>query len=54
MSLSSCHSDIGIPINFQVVSDIVAFCSVELRVPLELSKAREASCRDEAGTYGFL
>ena len=54
MSLSSCHSDIGIPINFQVVSDSIAFCSIELRVPLELSKACEASCRVEGGTYSFL
>ena len=54
VSLSSYHHDTGIPINFQVVSDIVAFCSTELCVPLKLSKACETSCRDEAGTYGFL
>ena len=37
-SLSSCHSDIGIPINFQEESGIVTFSSIELRMPLEVSK----------------
>ena len=32
--LSSCHSDIGIPINFQQESGIITFLSTELRVPL--------------------
>ena len=51
----SCfHSDIGIPINFQEESGIVTSCSIELRVPLEVSKGCKASCPDEAGTYGFL
>ena len=49
-SLLSCHRDIGIPINFQEESGIVTFLSIELRVPLELSKGCEASCPDEAGT----
>ena len=50
VSHSSCHSDIVIPINFQQESDIVTFGSIELRVPLEVSKGFEASCPDEAGT----
>ena len=49
-SLLSCHRDIGIPINFQEESGIVTFLSIELRVPLELSKGCEASSPDEAGT----
>ena len=32
--LSSCHSDIEIPINFQQESGIITFLSIELRVPL--------------------
>ena len=52
--LSTSHSDIGIPINFQEESGIVTSCSIELRVPLEVSKGCKASCPDEAGTYGFL
>ena len=46
--LSSFHSDIGIPINYQEESGIVTFRSTELRVPLEVSKGCEASCPDEA------
>ena len=53
-SLSSCHRDIGIPIHFQEESGIVSFCSIELRVPLELSKGFEDSCRDEEVNQGFL
>ena len=48
-SLSICHSDIGIPINFQEESGIVSLGSTELLIPLELSKGCEASCQDEAG-----
>ena len=50
MSLSSCHSDIGSPINFQQESGIVTFLSSELRMTLEVSKGCEASCPDEVGT----
>ena len=46
--LSSCHSDIVIPINFQQESVIVTFWSIDLRVPLEVSKGCEASCPDKA------
>ena len=49
MSLSSCHSDIGIPINFHEVSGIVTFSSIEFCVLLEVSKGCEVSCPDEAG-----
>ena len=38
VSLSSWHSDIGIPIHFQKVSGIVTLGSLEFRVPLEVSK----------------
>ena len=48
--LSSCHSDIGIPINFQQESGIFTFLSIELRVPLYVSKGCEASCPYEART----
>ena len=37
-SLSSFHSDIGIPINFQEYSSLVSFCSFELHEPLEVSR----------------
>ena len=37
-SLSSCYSDIGIPINFQLESIISTFRSIELRVRLEVSR----------------
>ena len=37
-SLSSFHKVIGIPINFQEESGIVIFCSIELHMPLELSR----------------
>ena len=36
-SLSSWHSDIGIPINFHEESGIITFWSIELCVPLEVS-----------------
>ena len=48
--LSSCHSDIGIPVNIQEELGIFTFWSTELRVPLKVSKGCEASCPDEAGT----
>ena len=48
--LSSFHSDIGIPINYQEETGIVTFRSTELRVPLEVSKGCDASCPDEADT----
>ena len=47
-SLFCCHSDIGIPINFQQESGIVTFSSIELCMPLRVSKGCEASCPDEA------
>ena len=47
-SLSSCHRDIGIPINFQEESGIISFCSIELRVSLKVSKGCGASPVDEA------
>ena len=48
--LSSFHSYIGIPINFQEESGIITVWSIELRMSLEVSKGCEASCPDEAGT----
>ena len=35
--LSSCHSDIGISINFQEESSLVSFLSLELHEPLDMS-----------------
>ena len=49
-SISIWHSDIGIPINFQEKSGIVSFGSIELCVPVEVSKGCEASCQDESET----
>ena len=37
-SVSSFHRDIGIPINFQQESGLGTFLSIELRVPLEVSR----------------
>ena len=37
-SFFSWHSDIGIPMNFQEVSGIVTFGSIELRLPFEMSR----------------
>ena len=37
-SLSSCHRDIGIPINYQEESGLVTFCSSELCVPLRFQR----------------
>ena len=48
-SLSSCHRDTGIPIDYPEESDIISFLSIELDIALELSKGCEAPCRDEAG-----
>ena len=53
-SLSCWNRDIGIPIHFQNQSGIVSFCSIEFRVPLEVSKGCDSPCPDEAETYGFL
>ena len=50
VSLSSCHSDIGIPSNFQQESAIVIFLRFELHVPLDVSKGCDASCPVEVGT----
>ena len=47
-SLSSWHCYIGIPINFQEVSSIVTFSSIELCAPLEVTKVCVAPCPDEA------
>ena len=49
-SLSSSNMDIEIPINFQEESHIFTFRSIELHVPLEVSKGCEASCRGQAVT----
>ena len=49
-SLSGCHSDIGIPISFQEETGIITFCSIEVCMPLEVSKGYEASCPYKAGT----
>ena len=38
VSLSSFHRDIGIPINFQEVSSLVIFWSLEFHEPLEVSR----------------
>ena len=53
-SLSSWHSDIRIPINFQEKSGILTFCSIELHAHLKVSKGFEASCPNEEGTWVFL
>ena len=53
-SLSIWHIDIGTPIHFQEESGIVTLGNIEFRVPLEDSKGCDASCPDEAETYGFL
>ena len=50
MSLSSCPSDIGIPNYFQQEAGIITFGSIELRVPLKVSKGCEASFPDDGGT----
>ena len=50
MSLACCHSDIGIPINFQVESGLISFGSIDLHVPLKLSQGYWSSCRDQVGT----
>ena len=53
-SLSSCNSDIGIPIHFQKESGIVTFWSLEFRVPHEVSKWCDSPYPDEAENNGFL
>ena len=54
MSRSTCHREIGFPLNFQDYSGIVSFVSIELRVTLEVPKGREESSRNKAGNEGFL
>ena len=54
MSFICWHSYIGIPIYFHEESGIVTFCSIELSVPLDVSKGCEALCPEEAEDYGFL
>ena len=53
-SLSSWNSDIGIPIHLQKESGIVAFGSLESRVPLEISKLCDSPYPDEVENYSFL
>ena len=50
MSLACCHSDIGIPINFQVESGLISFGSIDLHVTLKLSQGYWSSRRDHVGT----
>ena len=45
---SSCHWDIGIPINFKEESGTVSCSSMELCITLEMSNGCETSCGDEA------
>ena len=44
-SSSSWHSEIGITINFQEESGIITFWSIELSVPLEVSRDVRTLCR---------
>ena len=53
-SLISCHSYIGIPINFHEESGIITFWSNELSAPRDVSKGCEALCPEEVEDYGFL
>ena len=53
-SLSSFHRDIGITTNFQEESSLFSFWSIELRVPLEVSKWCDSPYPDEVENYGFL
>ena len=46
-SLSSWHSDIGIPNNIQKGSGVVSFWSTEIRKPLDVWNGCEAPCPDE-------
>ena len=47
---SICHSDIGIPVNFQEESGIITFLSIEFCLLFEVPKVWEASCPEEGGT----
>ena len=49
MFLYCSKINIEIPINIQEESRIFPFRSIELHVPLEVSKGCEASCRGQAG-----
>ena len=53
MSLSSFHRDIGIPMNFQEESGLGTFCSIELRVPLEVSRDMRPRVLIGLGTRAF-
>ena len=50
VSVSTWHSDIRIPINFQGESGIITILIIEVCVPLKVSKGCEAPCPDEAET----
>ena len=52
-SLSSCHSDIGISINFQEASSLVSFRSLELHEPLEVSRDVRPPVQMRRGTRVF-
>ena len=52
-SLSSFHRDIGIPINFQEESGLGTFCSIEVRGPLEVSRAVRPPVQMRLGTTAF-
>ena len=54
VSLISCYSYIGIPINFHKESGIITFWSTELSAPLEISNGCEALCPEEVENYVFL
>ena len=51
--LSSFHSDIGIPINFQEESVLGTFLIIELRVPLEVSMDVRPPVQMKRGTRVF-
>ena len=52
-SLSSLHSYIGIPLNFQEESDIVTFWIIELGAPLEVSSDLRPPVQMRRGTRDF-
>ena len=54
VSLACCHSDIEIPINFQVESGLINLGSIDLHLPLKLSQGYWSSCRDQGVTYRIL
>ena len=53
VSLSSFHSDIGIPINFQEVSGLGTFRSTELCGPLEVSRDVRPTVEMRLGPRAF-